>query len=450
MSLSLLNREEVYCSQGDISGRRAPKKSFAKAHAEWLIDHSGRRYLDLQMCNSAANFGYGSPVHIEALNSQVRNLPALASEFIHEQRVQLAEELCEATEKRFGVKGRVHFSVGGSQAIDDMLRLVARLTGTTRVFAFEASYHGRTIGASGISGSYRYRSGFGGVATADFVPFPYCNRCPYGAEPQTCNYLCVSQFERLFEGEGPGQNDGSGIPECRAFVAEPILGRGGYIPAPAEYFQRLKKILDRHGVLFVTDEVQMGIFRAGRLWSIENYNVVPDIIVFGKALTNGMFPVAGIWAREPLMSPENWPVGSSHATFAASPIGTALGVATMSLCNSADWSRRAEEIGNTLENICQSLQKRFVQIKYINRLGAALSLDIADESGTPDSQMAHRLVEIGLQGDINVAGESMGIVMTAGGGLGNMIMLAPSLNMSGSSFQVCDVLLGETFARATQ
>jgi hypothetical protein len=108
------------------------------------------------------------------------------------------------------------------------------------------------------------------------------------------------------------------------------------------------------------------------------------------------------------------------------------------------------KIGNALENICQSLQKRFVQIKYINRLGAALSLDIADESGTPDSRMAHWLVEIGLRGDISVAGESMGIVMTAGGGLGNMIMLAPSLNMSGSSFQVYDVLLREAFARATQ
>jgi len=448
MSLSLLRRENLYCSQGDISGRRTPKKCFAKSQAEWLIDSEGRRYLDLQMCNSAANFGYGSQIHIEAFDFQARNLPALASEFIHEERVRLAEEICQATEKRFGVKGRVHFTVGGAQAIDDMLKLVARLTGTMRVFAFESSYHGRTIGASGISGSYRYRSLFGGVASADFVPFPYCNRCPYDAEPQTCNYVCISQFERLFEGEGPGQNDGSGIPECRAFVAEPILGRGGYIPAPPEYFRRLKEILDRHGILFVADEVQMGIYRAGQLWSIENYKVVPDIIVFGKSITNGMFPVAGIWAREPLMSKEMWPVGSSHATFAGSPIGSALGVATMKLCNSMNWSDRAKEIGDALEIICKRLQKSFVQIRYVNRLGAALSLDIADESGRPDATMARRLVEAGLQGDIKVAGEQMGLVMTVGGGSGNMIMLAPSLNMSASSFDICEVLMRETFLRA--
>ncbi len=448
MALSLLDREKLYCSQGDISGRRTPKKTFIKAQGEWLIDPSGRRYLDLQMCNSAANFGYGSLKHLEALTSQASALPSLASEFIHEQRVRLAEELCQATEKRFGVKGRVHFSVGGAQAIDDMLKLVARLTGTTRVFAFEGSYHGRTIGASGISGSYRYRSAFRGVALADFVPFPYCNRCPYGAEPQTCDYLCISQFERLFQGEGAGQNDGSGEPECRAFVAEPVLGRGGYVPAPPEYFRRLKEVLDKHGVLFVADEVQMGLFRAGKLWSIENYGVVPDIMVFGKALTNGMFPVAGIWARQPLMDPENWPVGSSHATYAGAPIGMALGVVTMEICNSQDWSARAEEVGQALELICRGLGKQFPQIRYINRVGAALSLDIADKAGSPDPRLARRLVEIGLRGDLDVNGEAMGLVFTTGGGYGNMIMLAPSLNMARSSLDLFEILFRETMSRA--
>src|SRR6185369_29250 len=208
MPLSLLARDKTYCSQGDISGRRTPKKSFAKSKDEWLTDEYGRRYLDLQMCNSAANFGYGSPKHIDALTKQAAELPALASEFLHEQRVRLAEEISRATETRLGVKGRVHFTVGGAEAIDDMLKLVARLTGTMRVFAFEGSYHGRTIGASSISASYRYRSGFGGTASAEFVPFPYCNKCPFGAEPSTCDYLCIFHFERLFQGEAGGQNDG--------------------------------------------------------------------------------------------------------------------------------------------------------------------------------------------------------------------------------------------------
>jgi 4-aminobutyrate aminotransferase-like enzyme len=231
-------------------------------------------------------------------------------------------------------------------------------------------------------------------------------------------------------------------------VAEPVLGRGGYLPAPLEYFRRLKEILDEHNILFVADEVQMGFFRAGRLWSIENYDVVPDIIVFGKAVTNGMFPLSGLWAREPLMAPQYWPVGSSHATFAAAPLGTALGLATLQLCASQDWAARAEEIGRTVEVICKRLAEQYQQIRYINRIGAALSLDIADTSGEPAPSLAHAIVEIALQGDIDIEGKSMGLVMTAGGSYGNMIMLAPSLSMKSSSLDLLERLLQAVFARA--
>lgn len=437
----------MYCSQGETSGRRNPKKVFTRASGEWLIDLEGHRYLDLQMCNSAANFGYGSPEHIQAMTSQANVLPSLASEFIHDKRVELAEKLCLAIEKRFGVRGRVHFSVGGAQAIDDTLKLIARITGTARVFAFEGSYHGRTLAASCVSGAYRYRSLFHGTALADFIPFPYCRRCPYGAKPESCEYYCISQISRLFEGEGAGQNDGYGRPECRAFIAEPILGRGGYLPAPPQFFQKLKALLEKHGVLFVVDEVQMGFFRAGRLWSIENYNVAPDIIVFGKAITNGMYPLSGLWAREPLMGPENWPVGSSHATFAGAPIGTALGVATLELCASQDWSAKAEEIGKAVEVACKNLASSYPEISHINRVGAALSLDIANSAGGPSPELAHAIVESGLQGDLRIGSELMGVVMTTGGSHGNMIMLAPSLTIQPASIPLIEKLMRAAFAR---
>jgi 4-aminobutyrate aminotransferase / (S)-3-amino-2-methylpropionate transaminase / 5-aminovalerate transaminase len=447
MHINLLDIDAEFSSQGDTSARRSPKKIFRAARGEWLIDQQGRRYLDMQMCNSAANFGYGSPTHLEAVLDQAKILPALASEFIHADRVQLAQELSLATEARLGVKGRVHFSVGGAQAIDDALKLIGRLTGTTRVFAFEGSYHGRTLAASSISGSYRYRSGFGGVAGADFVPFPYCHRCPYGKEPSTCGYYCVSQFERLFDGEGPGQNDGGGAPECRAFIAEPVLGRGGYLPAPVGYFRELKEVLDAKGLLLVSDEVQMGFFRAGSLWSIEQYGVVPDIIVFGKAITNGMFPVSGLWAREPLMAPYNWPPGSSHATFAAAPIGTALGLATLQVCSSSNFALRAQEIGAKIEKICLNLAASHPCIRFVNRMGAAISLDIAGPSGEAAPELAREIVEDGLRGEVEIGGEHMGLVATAGGSKGNMIMLAPSLNMEDSSLPLLEALLRSLLSR---
>jgi 4-aminobutyrate aminotransferase-like enzyme len=449
VTLSLLEKERQYCSQGDTSGRRSPKKAFARAEGEWLIDFEGRRYIDLQMCNSAANFGYGSPAHMAALKTQAEVLPSLAAEFIHEKRVSLAEQICLANEGRFGVKGRVHFSVGGAQAVEDALKLIARLTGSMRVFAFEGSYHGRTLAASRISAAYRYRAAFGTTALAEFVPFPYCNRCPFEQEPITCNYRCISQFARLFQGEAAGQNDGDGNPECRAFIVEPVLGRGGYIPAPPDYFHRLKQVLDTHRMLLVADEIQMGFFRAGKLWSIENYGVVPDIIIFGKALTNGMFPLSGLWAREPLLDPSHWPVGSSHATFGAAPLGSALGLATLEMCSGNEWSVRAEKIGQALEYICRRIAARHPQIRHINRMGAALSMDIGGTDGIPNPQLAHAIVEDALQGNIEIAGQRWGLVATTGGGHGNLIMLAPPLIMQSSSLELVETLLNVVFARVT-
>ena len=119
--------------------------------------------------------------------------------------------------------------------------------------------------------------------------------------------------------------------EFAAFYVEAVQGTGGYIIPPQDYFSGLKEILDRYGILFVDDEIQMGFFRTGRLWGIENFNVTPDIIVFGKALTNGLNPISGIWAKESLISPKVFPPGSTHSTFASNPLGTTVGLEVMKL-----------------------------------------------------------------------------------------------------------------------
>lgn len=448
-NLAHLQLEAMYCSNGDTSGRRTPKKYFVSSKGSWLIDDDDRKYIDLQMCNSSANFGYGSECHLAALNSQMQTLPSLSSEFVHESRILLAQSICTAIETRWDVTGRVHFSVGGAQAVDDALKLIGQITGTTRVFAFEGSYHGRTIAASAISGAYRYRAGFNGSALANFVPFPYCELCPYDHRFPSCNYQCVTQFARLFDGEGAGQNDGGGHPECRAFIAEPVLGRGGYLAPPPDYFRRLRAVLDAHGILFVSDEVQMGFFRTGRLWSIEHYGVVPDIIIFGKALTNGMFPLSGLWARTALMAPDTWPPGSSHATFAGAPLGTALGLATMRLCDAENWADRADKIGAAVESLCQHLKAKHRVIHRVNRIGAALSLDLRTPSGRPAPLLARSVVETALSGDCKAGGEAAGAVLTAGGGHGNMIMIAPALTIDDTALTILEPLLDDVFTKVT-
>ena len=425
--------EREFCSQGDTAGRRAEKIVVVRASGCFVETDDGRRLLDMQMFNSSANFGYGSPAHEQALKDQLTALPGVGSEYQSAARIELAAEIAISVLDRFGRKGRVHFSVSGAQAVDDALRLVAVATGRRSVFAFQGGYHGRTIAASGISASYRYRHGFGPHDRAHFVPFPYCFRCPYGKDYPSCGHYCVSQFERLFESEAEGVRDAAGNVEFAAFVAEPVLGRGGYIPPPPEYLPRLKAVLDRYGVLLVCDDIQMGLFRTGRLWTLERFEVEPDILLFGKAITNGLFPVSGFWARDPLAEPDRWVPGSSHTTFAGRPIGMATGLATFRLLRSTDFESRAEALGEALETGLRNLAERHPEIARIDRLGLALSVEFC-VPGTREAWPARTagLREAALRATCGPSGSTdrVGLLLAIGGYRDNIITLSPSLTMT--------------------
>jgi len=196
----LLELERQYCSWGDTVHYLEPPKFFERAEGNYLYDGEGIEYLDLQMWYSAASFGYGNERLNDALKRQVDRLPQLASQYLHTEKVLLAAAIAKLNESKFGLKGRVHFNVGGSQAIEDSLKLVRNETGKSVVFSFMGGYHGRTLGASAITSSYRYRRRFGHLSDrAHFVPFTYCFRCPYAKKRASCEPYCVDQFAKNFE-----------------------------------------------------------------------------------------------------------------------------------------------------------------------------------------------------------------------------------------------------------
>ena len=329
--ISLLEKDERYCSYGDTVHYADPPKVFSSASGSYLYDEAGTPYFDLQMWYSAASFGYGNQRLNQALKQQIDTLPQLACQYLHREKIELAEAICSDIEERYGVRGRVHFNVGGAQAVEDSLKLVRNATGKNLQFAFMGGYHGRTLGASAITSSYRYRRRYGHFGDrAQFIPFPYCFRCPYGQQRESCDYYCHQQFERLFETEYNGVWDAK-ADECEygAFYVETVQGTGGYVIPPQGYFSRLAKTLRERNVLLVVDEIQMGVYRSGKLWSWENFDIVPDIFIFGKAITNGLNPISGIWAREELITPERFPPGSTHSTFSANPLGTAVALEVM-------------------------------------------------------------------------------------------------------------------------
>src|SRR5436305_12327404 len=176
----LLRKDSEYCSFGDTVHYADPPKVFSRCDGSYLFDERGIPYLDLRMWYSAVNFGYANRRLNDALKRQIDTLPQLACQYLHAEKVELAEALCTLMERRLGVKGRVHFNVGGAQAVEDALKLIRNATGKSLNFAFMGGYHGRTLGASAITSSYRYRRRFGHFSDrAQFIPFPYCFRCPY-------------------------------------------------------------------------------------------------------------------------------------------------------------------------------------------------------------------------------------------------------------------------------
>jgi len=451
----LLEHEARYCSWGDTVHYVETPKIFDRCEGSFLYDSEGREYLDLQMWYSAVNFGYRNPRLVNAAKRQLDRLPQVASQYLHREKIELAAMIARDAEKKFGEKGRVHFNVGGSQAIEDSLKLVRNAKkGKSLMFAFEGGYHGRTLGASAITSSYRYRRRYGHFGErAYFLPFPYHFRGPKGMSKEEYGSYCVAQFARLFESEYNGVWDPkAGEAEFAAFYVEPIQGTGGYVIPPPNFFKELKKVLDEHGILLVVDEVQMGFYRTGKLWSIEHFDVKPDILVFGKAITNGLNPLAGIWAREELINPTVFPPGSTHSTFNANPMGTGVALEVMRMVAETDYETMVMEKGAYFLEGLKDLQRRHKAIGDVDGLGLALRMEICEphDSYTPSKAIVDRMVEEGLKGDIEIGGRRYGCVLDIGGYYKNVVTLAPSLHITREEMDLALKLLDALLIRATR
>ena len=451
----LLKLEDKWCSHGDTVHYTDPPKLFERCEGSFIYDGQGREYLDLQMWYSAVNFGYANPRLNTALKAQIDRLPQVASQYLHREKIELAAMIGQDFEKKFSMKGRVHFNVGGAQAIEDSLKIVRNASnGKSLMFAFEGGYHGRTLGASAITSSYRYRRRYGHFGDrAQFVPFPYCFRCPYGKQRETCELYCVDQFARLFDTEYYGVWDAKvGVSEYAAFYVESIQGTGGYVIPPPGYFEKLSSILSERKILLVDDEIQMGFYRAGKMWSIENFNVKPDIVVFGKAFTNGLNPLSGLWAREELINPDIFPPGSTHSTFNANSLGTAVALEAMKMMAETDYETMTRDKGAYFLKGLQELKSRYKIIGDVDGLGMALRMEICEphDSFTPSKAITDRMVDEALAGDLQVDGKTYGLVLDIGGYYKNVVTLAPSLHMSLAEIDLALKLLDVLLHRVTR
>jgi len=446
----LLEKDSKYCSFADTAHYAKVPKIFSKCEGSYMYDSNDTPYLDLQMYFSAANFGYKNQRIIDAVIEQMNTLPQITPKYVHKYKVLLSEKLCQACEKRFGEEGRVNFNVGGAQAVEDALKLVRKNTKRNGLFAFQGGYHGKTVATTAISSNFKYRENYGHFGDrANFVPFPYCFRCPYDKKCDSCDFYCVKQFEKQFDSEYKGIIDPStGETEFKAFIAEPVLGTGGYVPAPKGYFKELKKVLDKYGIMFVDDEIQMGFYRTGKLWAIENYGIVPDVITFAKSLTNGMNPLSGFWAKEKYINPEKFPPGSAHSTFCSNPIGTRAGYEVMKLIEEENFDVTVPEKGAYFLQGLQTLKDKHKCIGDVSGIGLALRAELVEADGiSPNRDLCSKVLAEGLKGNLTYNGKKCGLILHNGGFYKNSITFVPSLYITKEEIDMAIELLDMLLTR---
>jgi 4-aminobutyrate aminotransferase-like enzyme len=222
---------------------------------------------------------------------------------------------------------------------------------------------------------------------------------------------------------------------------------------PKDYFKELKKVLDRHNILLVDDEIQMGFHRAGKLWGLANFGVTPDILVFGKALTNGLNPLSGIWAKEKLINPKVFPAGSTHSTFSSNTLGTALGLEVMKMIEEEDYEKRVFEKGKSFLGRLKELQKKYPKvIGDTDGMGMALRMEIVKSDGyAPDRELADRIFAEGMKGDLEFpGGKKGGLVLDVGGYYKNVFTIAPAFDITEKQMDLAIDLFDQLIRRTTK
>jgi 4-aminobutyrate aminotransferase len=335
-----------------------------------LRDVDGNEYIDFNSGLVCLNVGHCHPKVVDAVKKQAeRYLHYSITDFLYREVVDLAEKLNEITPGKYQKK--VFFGNSGAEAIDGAAKLARWHMRRPRFIAFISAFHGRTFGAVSFTASkpVQMRHFFPLVPGVTHVPYPYCYRCPYKQTYPECDFWCVDFIdEYVLQKYVPPE-------EVAAFVFEPIQGEGGYVVPPDGYFQRLKKLADKYGILLVDDEVQAGMARTGKWWAIEHWGVEPDIICSAKSIAAGM-PLSAIIAKDKIM---DWEGGTHASTFGGNPVSCAAALAVIDVIKSERLLENATQQGAYVMKRMNELKEECSIVGDVRGKGLMIGVEIVED-----------------------------------------------------------------------
>jgi 4-aminobutyrate aminotransferase / (S)-3-amino-2-methylpropionate transaminase / 5-aminovalerate transaminase len=358
----------------------------ARAEDAWLEDVDGNRYLDFAGGIGCLNIGHRQEAVVEAVKAQLdRFLHTCVQVTPYESYVRLAERMNEVTPGKFAKK--TIFVNSGAEAVENAVKIARAYTKRTGIIAFEDAFHGRTMMTLALtSKTHPYKAGFAPFPSEVYrVPFAYCYRCSYNLKYPSCDLYCARHLEDTFKRVVANE-------EVGAVIAEPVLGEGGFIAPPPDYFQVLIDLCHKHGILFIADEVQSGFGRTGALFASERYGIEPDLIVTAKSLGGGL-PLAAVTGRAEIMDAPG--PGGLGGTFAGNPLSCAAALAVLDLFEKENLLERANELGDRFQTRAREWRCRWPIIGDVRGLGGMQAIELvqSQESKIPATEETKQITQ---------------------------------------------------------
>ena len=383
----------------------------AESEGSVIKDVDGNKYIDFATGISCLNVGHRNPEVMKAIREQLERYLHLCFHVTpYEPYVRLAKKLAMIAPGNFEKK--VVLVNSGAEAVENVVKVARRYTRRPTIVTFEYAFHGRTSLTMSLTGSiHPYKYGFGPLDPAVHrTPYAYCYRCTFGLEYPACNMRCVEYIRDTFAIHLSPD-------EVAAIIIEPIQGEGGFIVPPKEFLQGLRRICDENDILLIADEIQSGMGRTGKMFAVEHYNVIPDIITMAKSLGGG-FPIAAAIGRGDAM--DSVQVGGLGGTFGGNPLSC---VAALKAVDEAQQLlENAEKLGTILMDRLKEMYEKYDIIGDVRGIGLMAGVELVKDRKTKEPAEEERN---------RVLGEchKNGLIIIGAGAYKNVIRFLPPLNI---------------------
>lgn len=402
----------------------------AKGDGALLTDIDGNTFLDFAGAIGTLNVGHCPPRVVEALHAQIdQYLHPCFHVMMYEPYIKLAEKLNSITPGNHSKK--TFFLSTGAEAVENAVKIARKYTGRKGIISFERGFHGRTYMSMSLTSKVKpYKYEFGPFAPETYKwPYPYYYRSE-GLKDKDHDNALLKRFETFFLSEVPPE-------EVAAVIMEPVQGEGGFVMPSSHFIKGVKALCEKHGILFIADEVQTGFGRTGKMFAMEHYDVVPDLMTMSKSIGAGL-PVSAVTGRADIMDSPN--IGEIGGTYGGSPLGCAAALEVIRTIEEEGLLERANEIGSLFTEKFSDFPLKYKQVGEVRSLGAMCAIEFVKDQETkePNKEIVQEILS---------KAHNRGLIIMSAGLYGNIIRLLSPLVTTNEQldegFSLLEEVIGE-------